>query len=446
MRLVPGSLRGRLFLAFTLGMSAALILCLVLLYLLLVRQLNVALDDDLNQRSHDLATAATQGDLGAVRRDPLAQLYAGDGTLISGSPALADVRLLSAADVRGFTGRRLLHRSLPPHSAPARMLARRIRHGRVLAVAMSTRTVEAARSRLALLLFLAVPGLIGVLALAGWAVIHAALRPVRTLTREAAAISSLDAGRRLPSVPGDDEIAELARTLDAMLARLRIAFERERAFVDDASHELRTPIAVLRGQLELGLAATGHPQEVERSLEASLTEADRLARLTEDLLLLARERAGTLALRREPVDLLDLAAAEAHRLEPVLGLRIDVTGDPAVVDADSERLRRIIANLAANSTAAGAQILRLTISRKPGEVRIQVADDGPGFPPDFMDSAFERFARADTARTRRTGGAGLGLSIVRSVVTAHDGTVEVNNGPPLGGAVITIHLPAQTPG
>jgi two-component system, OmpR family, sensor kinase len=445
-RLMPGSLRARLILVSALGASAALILCLILLYLMLVRQLNTALDDDLAQRSHDLATAATHGDLGAVQRDPLAQLYAGDGTLISGSPALARTRLLSVPEVRTLTGKRLTHRSfpLPRGTAPARQLSRRIRHGRVLAVVVSTRTVQAARERLASMLFLAAPALIGLLVVACRLVVRASLRPVRALTREAATISSLETGHRLPRVAGDDEIAELSRTLDGMLVRLRVAVERERAFVDDASHELRTPVAVLRGQLELALAATGHPEEVDRSLNASLAEVDRLTRLTDDLLLLARERAGTLMLRDEPIDLLDLANAEARRLGPVLGLRVEITGEPAVIDGDGERLGQVIANLAANSSAAGASVLRITITREPGTVTLEVADDGPGFPPGLLDSAFERFARGDPARTRGTSGAGLGLSIVRVVVVAHGGTVEARNGVPLGGAVITVRLQAGT--
>ena len=139
------------------------------------------------------------------------------------------------------------------------------------------------------------------------------------LTTQAALISSLETDRRLPPVPGDDEIARLARTLDAMLDRLAATFARERAFVDDASHELRGPIAVLRGELELALSAIGESAEVERSLRAALGETERLARLAEDLLLLARERAGLLVVRREPVDLLDLAADEARRLGPTLG-------------------------------------------------------------------------------------------------------------------------------
>ena len=443
MRLLPGSLRARLLLVSTLGASAALVLSLILLYLMLVRQLNTALDDDLTQRGHDLS-AATQGDLGAVQRDPLAQLYAGDGTLISGSPALAHVRLLSVSEVRTLAGDKLTRRSLPlaRGTEPARQLSRRLPHGRVLAVAVSTGTVRAARERLASVLFLAAPALIGVLAVVSWLVIRGALHPVRLLTREAAAITSLDTGHRLPRVPGDDEIAELARTLDGMLSRLRVAVERERTFVDDASHELRTPVAVLRGQLELALATTDHPEEVERSLHASLAEVERLTRLTDDLLLLARDRAGTLILRDEPIDLLDLVRAEARRLGPAFGLRIEVAGEPVVIEGDGERLRQVIGNLAANSAAATASVLRLTITRGAGEVTLEVADDGPGFPPDLLDSAFERFARGDPVRTRGTSGAGLGLSIVRVVVAAHGGSVEAANGAPLGGAVITVRLPA----
>lgn len=444
MRLLPGSLRARLLLVSTLGASAALVLSLVLLYLMLVRQLNTALDDDLTQRGHDLETAVAQGDLGAVQRDPLAQLYAGDGTLISGSPSLARVRLLSVSEVRTLTGKRLTRRSLPlaRGTESARQLSRRIPHDRVLAVAVSTGTVRAARERLASVLFLAAPALIAVLAAVGWLVIRAALRPVRLLTREAAMITSLDTGHRLPRVPGDDEIAELADTLDGMLTRLRVAVDRERAFVDDASHELRTPVAVLRGQLELALATTDHPEEVERSLHASLAEVERLTRLTDDLLLLARDRAGTLILRDEPIDLLDLVRAEARRLGPAFGLRVEVAGEPVVIEGDGERLRQVIGNLAANSAAAAASVLRLTITREPGEVTLEVADDGPGFPPGLLDSAFERFARGDPARTRGTPGAGLGLSIVRVVVAAHGGSVEAGNGAPLGGAVITVRLPA----
>jgi hypothetical protein len=322
------------------------------------------------------------------------------------------------------------------------VLSRRLDHTRVLSVAVSTEPLQATRQRLLEALLLAAPVLVGVLAAAGWLVVRAALRPVDVLTREAAAISSLEADRPLPPVPRDDEIARLARTLDAMLARLRVAFERERAFVDDASHELRNPIAVLRGEIELALSATDDPTEVERSLRAALGEAERLSRLAEDLLLLARERAGSLVLRQEPIDLVNLATTEAGRLEPVLGLRIRVSGHPAVVHGDTDRLGQLLANLAHNSAAAGATTVRVHVTADETSAMLEITDDGPGFPPHVQDSAFERFVRGDHARSPDgASGAGLGLSIVRAVAAAHGGTVQARNNEPHGGAVVTVRLP-----
>jgi two-component system, OmpR family, sensor kinase len=322
-----------------------------------------------------------------------------------------------------------------------RMFSQRLDTSRVLSVGVSAQPLQEARRRLLALLLGAAPLLLSVLAVAGWLAVRAALRPVDVLTREAATISSLESDRSLPPVPGDDEIARLARTLDGMLARLRVAFARERAFVDDASHELRSPIAVLRGELELALSATDDPPEVERSLRAALGEAERLSRLAEDLLLLARERAGSLVVRRDPVDLLDLATAEARRLEPVLGLRIDVSGDPVVVQGDADRLRQLLANLVHNSAAAGSNAVRVHVGADAAQAELQVADDGRGFPPDLQDAAFERFVRGDHARTPGASGAGLGLSIVRAIAAAHGGTVDAHNGKPLGGAVVTARLP-----
>jgi signal transduction histidine kinase len=184
-----------------------------------------------------------------------------------------------------------------------------------------------------------------------------------------------------------------------MLARLRVAFEREQAFVDDASHELRTPVAVVRGELELALVSAGDPDEVERALRSALGEAERLSRLAEDLLLLARERSGSLVLRREPVDLLDLTAGEAERLSRTLGLPIEVSGDPVVVVGDGDRLRQVLGNLAANSAAAGATRARAYVTADRTTARVEFADDGPGFPPGLADRLFERFVRGDRART-----------------------------------------------
>jgi signal transduction histidine kinase len=132
---------------------------------------------------------------------------------------------------------------------------------------------------------------------------------------------------------------------------------------------------------------------------------------------------------------------EARALRSVTGLTLDVRGDPVIVEADAVRLRQVLTNLAANSAAAGAAAVRVTVSLDRDQVRLEWADDGPGFPPELLDTAFERFVRGDVSRGTATG-AGLGLSIVRAVVTAHDGTAHLGNGPPLGGAVVTVLLPA----
>lgn len=430
---------------FVLGGATALALCLVLLYLAMDRQLSGTLDADLTGRSTDLAAALAAGDADVVARDPLAQLYTEDGRLLTSSAVLGDWRLLSVTEVRAVRHRTTMGRSAPTGAGGfqhVRLLSRRLSTDQVLTVGISDEPLKQARQRLLTLLLVAGPVLLGVLAVAGWLVVRAALRPVDALTREAAEISSLESGRTLSPVGGDDEIARLARTLDGMLARLAVTFARERAFVDDASHELRSPIAVLRGELELAVAALDGDDtaEVERSLRAALAETDRLTRLAEDLLLLARERAGMLVLDREPVDLLELVTDEAKRLGPPLDLHIEVVGSPAVMAADPDRLRQVLGNLAHNSATAGARSVQIRIGRDREGVTIQFADDGPGFPAKVQDSAFDRFVRADRARTPGSTGAGLGLSIVRAVIAAHGGTVEAGTGAPLGGAVVTARL------
>ncbi|AEV84223.1 integral membrane sensor signal transduction histidine kinase [Actinoplanes sp. SE50] len=447
-RFVPSSLRTRLALVFGIGTSLVLLIALSLLYVVLDRQLDGAVDADLAGRGDDLIAGIRSGDLTTVSGDPMAQLYAPDGTLIASGAALSGQVLLLPDQVRSarnHTVKSVALLDLRPDE-PAlrvRLMARPTgRDGDILAVAQPLATVESAGNRQLIVLAVATPVLIGALAVLGWLLVRAALRPVDLLTREAAAISTFDTDRRLPVITGDDEIGRLAATLGGMLSRLSVAFTRERAFVDDASHELRTPIAVLRGELDLALAAVDDPAEVRRSLLAAQNQVARLTRLAEDMLLLARERAGALAVHREPVDLTDLAHTEQRALATVSGLRIEVRGDPVIVDADPGRVRQILANLAANSGAAGATTAQVTIVAEEAGARIQWADDGPGFPHELLDRAFERFVRGDRSRTSATG-AGLGLSIVRAVTIAHGGTAEVRNGPPLGGAVVTVHLPTK---
>lgn len=445
-RVLPRSVHARLVTLFAALTTLALIGCLGVLYLVIQHRLDLALDTSLATRSDDLAAAVAAGDLAAVAGDPLAQLYSPDGDVLAGATGH---RLLSPAQVRAVDGRAYARRAVPIERdggrADLRLLSRRLpsgsgESGHVLTVAARYRLIDQASGDTLLILAVAAPLLVALVSVAGWLVVRAALRPVDRLTREAATISTLDTGRRLPSVPGDDEIARLARTLDAMLDRLRVAFDRERAFVDDASHELRTPIAVLRGEIDLALGALDDPAEVEQSLVAARSQAVRLTRLAEDLLLLARERAGALAVHRQPVDLRDLAEAEARLLGPITGIHVEVAG-AATVDADPDRLRQVLTNLVTNSAAAGARTVRIDIVRDGRDrIGLRVADDGPGFPDHLLPSVFDRFVRGTAARSGS--GAGLGLSIVRAVATAHDGTVDASNGPPLGGARVTLRLPA----
>ena len=445
MRLAPRSVRARVTLFFTMGAAAVLGLCVVLLYVALNRGFVAAFDADLTARADDLVAAVASGDLEVVAQDPLAQLYSAQGSVLAGSPSLGDRRLLPTGEVQRLDDQtletRALSRGADGDFTRVRLHSQRLDDGRVLSVGVATDPLDGVRRRLLEVVLLAAPLLLGVLALGGWLVVRAALRPVDLLTREAAAISSFEEDRPLPAVAGHDEIAALAATLGDMLTRLRVTFDRERAFVDDASHELRTPIAVLRGEIELALSATDEPAEVDRALCAALGEAERLTRLAEDLLLLARERAGSLVLRGEALDLVDLAGAEARRLERALGLRIQVSGEPVVVWGDPDRLRQLLGNLARNSSAAGARTLAVHVTADREVAALNVADDGPGITAELQDSAFERFVRGDASRT--SSGAGLGLSIVRAVVIAHGGTVELSNGGPLGGAMVTVRLPLQ---
>lgn len=442
-----GSLTTRVVATFGLAASVVLLVAFVLFSAMLDRQLSQSQERGLQVRTNYLSAAIRAGDVQAVTRDPLAQFYGPRGEVIAGSTALADRRLLSVeeairAEERGTTREVNLETA---GSGPIRLRSEPLGPDLgLLVVGVSAEPVRQAHDRLVLLTAIAGPLLIVLALLAIWHTVRAALAPVERMRREAEAISSLDSRVRLSPVPGEDELARLARTLDGMLDRLNVAFDRERAFVDDASHELRTPIAVMRGELELAAAAAadGDHVELDRALRAATAENDRLGRLAEDLLLLARERAGTLVVRREPVDLLDLCWAEANRLRELFGIEVTVHGDPAVAPGDAERLRQVLANLLRNSACAGARTVRIELRADQEDVTLAVCDDGPGFPPDVLSRAFDRFVRADGARTRDVGGAGLGLAIVRAVIAAHQGRVEARNGPPLGGACVAVRLPA----
>jgi two-component system, OmpR family, sensor kinase len=423
--------------------ASAVVMALLLsgLFVAVTGQLAARTEAGLRVRAAHLQASLAAGDVGELAAEPYAQL--GQGAQGRLSPALRGAPLVPAGVA--VRGERLLDHDAPRPGAEderLRVLARRLPDGRLLAVGVPRATQEEVGERLLAGLALAGPLLLLLVAAVVARSVQAALRPVGQLTREARQISAAeDTGRRLAPVAGDDEIAELSRTLDAMLARLAVAFEHERAFVDDASHELRTPLAVLRGELELALSDPTDRDAVEQSLRAALDEAERLTRLADDLLLLARERAGALQLRADDLDLRRLLDRTAARLGPATGLALTVDCPPLRLAGDADRLEQVLTNLVVNACAAGAGRAVLAAAREGDRVRLSVEDDGPGFPPGFAEVAFGRFTRADAARTR-TAGAGLGLALVAAVVHAAGGTVRAGDGSRLGGAAVRLELPA----
>ena len=261
--------------------------------------------------------------------------------------------------------------------------------------------------------------------LLGYWLAGAALRPVEAMRSEAAAISGSEPGRRLPEGQAKDEISRLAATLNEMLGRLERAIERERSFVADASHELRTPLALLQAELELALRKPRTEAELEDAIHSASAETERLVRLAEDLLVLAQADDGRLPLRREPVragELLD-AVREAFRSRAeAAGRAIEAEADAIVLDADRLRLEQALGNLVDNALRHGAGAIRLDAVERDGRVELHVLDEGPGLPPDFVPHAFERFSRADAART--SGGAGLGLALASAIAEAHGGSAQ----------------------
>ena len=274
----------------------------------------------------------------------------------------------------------------------------------------------------------------------GYFLAAAALRPVEAMRREAEAVSAGEPGRRLTLPPANDELRRLSETLNQMLARLEAALERERRFVADASHELRTPLAMLRAELDLALRRERTPEELDKAVRSAAEETERLSRLAEDLLVLARAEGGELPVRREPVSAVELIDGIAERFRPRAddAGRVIETGaeDGLVLPVDRLRAEQAVGNLVDNALRHGRGRI-LVEARRGGDstVELHVRDDGPGFPQGLAAHAFEPFSRGDAARTGP--GAGLGLAIVDVIARAHGGSAHVE------GADAWIELPAS---
>lgn len=447
-------LRFRVTLVFAGVMAVVLAGVGLFLYVRLGAELDHTIEQSLRSRAGDVTALVEQADAGLAEsgRSPLteqgenlAQILDPQGRVVDSTPALRGRPLLSGGALeRALRGTSLVTTSEGEDAA--RLLATPVSaQGRRLVVIVGTPLEDRddAVRNLGGLLLVGGPVALLLAALAGYGALTAALRPVESMRRRAAAIRDAAPGQRLPVPPADDEIGRLGQTLNAMLARLEDAFARERTFVSDASHELRTPLAILKAELELALRGGRSVEDLEAALRSAAEETDRLVQLAEDLLVIARSDQGRLPIRTGEVHIARLLGTVRERFARRAGdghaeVRIDA-GD-TVVQADPLRLEQAVGNLLDNALRHGGRRIDLSARADGDTVGIHVRDDGPGFPPAFIETAFQRFTRADAARGR--GGAGLGLAIVDAIARAHGGGVEARNLPE-GGAEVWITLPRR---
>ncbi|MDA2811614.1 HAMP domain-containing sensor histidine kinase [Nocardiopsis sp. RSe5-2] len=327
-----------------------------------------------------------------------------------------------------------------------RLMARGIRldgADHVVVVGMSAEPIQVAVRTSVLLALVAIPLLLALVAFASHRLAGRALAPVEGIRERVAAIGGGgDLGRRVPEPDGDDEIARLATTMNAMLARLEAAQRTQRRFVADAGHELRSPLTTLTGIVELARRDGGRiPPEALSSAEGEL---GRIRLLVDDLLLLARADESGLGLRREEVDLDDVLEGERVRLRSTgaaEGVHVAALLEPVKVVGDRDALARLARNLADNAVRHARTGVELEVrAEDDGWAVITVRDDGPGIPPEDRERVFERFVRLDSGRGRASGGTGLGLSIVAAIAREHGGSAAAGEGP-RGGAAFTVRLP-----
>jgi signal transduction histidine kinase len=444
-------LRERLTVASAAGLAVALVAAALVLHATVQSSLIRALDATARQGAQEVAA------LDAARRlpDPVpvaagtltVQVLDARGRIVDASPG-ADrlVPLLmpaqAAANARSHRAV-LLHGQ--PFGIPSLVWVVAVtdhRHHTVIA-AVAFDPVRQSLVTFSRALLLGTPLLLALLSVATWLVVGSALRPIAALRRGAQEVTATGRPRALPVPEARDEVHSLAVTLNDMLARLGAAQQRQRALVSDTAHELRSPIASIRAQLEVAL---DHPQAQDWRQTAGDVLADvlRLSGLAEDLLLLARldEREGR-PLAGHPVDLAALARAEVGRHEGGrVPVRLSAAG-PCAVTGDADGLRRVLANLIENALRYARTEVRVSVSADGAAARITVTDDGPGIAPADRERAFARFARLDDARSRGDdeGGAGLGLAIVRATARAHGGNAWLEDATPAPGLRAVVALP-----
>ena len=434
-------IRLRVTAAFAVAMAVVLAALGWFLYVRLESHLRTELDTSLQVRADDLAALVREhGSLAPSGRgliepgESFAQLLDRNGNVLDATRPLRVAPLLDAAAIKGATYEN--RPSVPGLNDPARLLAIPVPRGVLVVGATRQNNLETLASFRNELL-IAGPIALLLASLGGYVLAGAALRPIEEMRRRAAAISSSSLDERLPAPPARDEVSRLAQTLNEMLGRLEAGLQRERDFVADAGHELRTPLALLRTELELALRQGQSEEELREALRVSVEEVDRLAQLADDLLLIARYDRGRLPLRVESVDARSLLDSVVTRFQ----WRADEATRPLASEApsgltvrgDRLRLEQALGNLVDNALRHGRGRVTLRAAGANGSVELAVEDQGDGFADGFAERAFERFSRA---QHDAGGGAGLGLAIVRVIAEAHGGSADLS-----GGSRVRLMLP-----
>lgn len=424
-------------------------------YLQLGAVLERSMDRELRVRAEEVSALVQHSPLELPRSGDLeadespAQVLRPDGTVVAAT-SLTGRPLLDAAQLHAaLSGPIFVDRDSDAVSDErVRLLALPVTgtdEQLVVVVGASLDEKDETLSSLLLLGAIGLGGAVVAAGAAGYLVAGVALRPVEAMRRQAEDIGRAG-GPRLAVPAVDDELSRLATTINAMLDRIasaqdgeRAALARQRRFVADASHELRTPLSIIKSEIEVALIRDSDRDELVAALESTAEETERLIRLTDDLLLLARADEDQLQLRVAPVPLTDLMESVARRRGPNAGrqgrsVRVE-PGQLSIVDIDRTRMERALSNLVDNALIHGRGDVVLTWQMVTGAVELSVRDFGPGFPDGLTTSVLERFVRG-----ARTGdGAGLGLAIVAAITQAHRGSVRIAGADP--GAIVRITLP-----
>jgi heavy metal sensor kinase len=443
-------IRVRLALYFALAMAVVLAAAGWFAYVRVSSDLANALDQDLRARGQDLSAlvasggsvSSTQGAL-IENGESFSEVVDAQGRVLDATRPIGRNLLTSAELAAARSGPLLTDRpSVPGLDEPARMLALpAAREGQKVVLVVGATKENRAETLSSLRTAFLIGGPIALLlaALGGYLLAGAALRPIESMRKRAADISAASLDERLPVPPADDEVSRLGETLNAMLARLEDGLERERRFVADASHELRTPLALLKTELALALKPGRSDTELRAAIESAAEATDRLSRIADDLLLLARAERGGLRLKTEQVDVMDVLGEVAGRFRTDRKISV-APGEPLVVSADRLRLEQALTNLVDNALRHGSGSVTISAIRENGAAELHIVDEGPGFDAEFLPQAFERFTRGDEGR--EGDGSGLGLAIVDTIARAHQGSARAENTPG-GGADVWMSLPLR---